>query len=525
MKSGQDNEIVISIDGGKWFQKKVSKLLKESCVQNPTQVPILPVAGWNTFPSCRIPESFCYGIIHEHIIETAVLYDSDGDQNITDFGTSKPMAKGRQYFTSGHVKNIQDTAQHNYYFLKSTVMSSYDTKKVRNVSLTLDMSTAKVMDASCDCEASSMSRCNHVAALLFALEDYTLNFGYEPPSKTSQLCGWNKGRKSKRDPKACHSVAYAKKLKSDRIIKHDPRPENFKLDTELFVNQFIATLPNACENSMFANLLEIRYNDYEIDVKTLTAVTENAIETMKSTIINCNNTPFEVENTKGQASSDTWRNQRVLKITASNAKAVSSTQSKRGQYALLNRLLWDKTLIDLKGLKYGRENEKNAFIEVRSRLPTGMEVIESGFWVNPKYPELGCTPDGLILDNHKNMIGVLEIKCPFVLEKFDPLCIELLQKSQKNNLCYTIDNGNISIKKNHSYYYQVQMQIFICDVQFCDFVIWSPKGCGIQRIFRDDDFWDKLRPKLIDFHHNVLLPEYFEMRIPRRLLPIKLGDM
>ena len=33
------------------------------------------------------------------------------------------------------------------------------------------------------------------AALLFALEDYTLQFGYDPLTCTQKLCTWNKGQK------------------------------------------------------------------------------------------------------------------------------------------------------------------------------------------------------------------------------------------------------------------------------------------------------------------------------------------
>ena len=66
------------------------------------------------------------------------------------------------------------------------------------------------------------------------------------------------------------------------------------------------------------------------------------------------------------------------------------------------------------------------------------------------------------------------------------------------------------------------MQMAICDVDFCDFVIWSPKGIAIERISRDRKFWDSLYPKLEAFYKETLLPEYFEMRVPRRLLPMSL---
>ena len=41
--------------------------------------------------------------------------------------------------------------------------------------------------------------------------------------------------------------------------------------------------------------------------------------------------------------------------------------------------------------------------------------MESGLWVNKKYPHLGASPDGLIIKDNK-LIGIIEIKCLKVLK-------------------------------------------------------------------------------------------------------------
>jgi len=89
------------------------------------------------------------------------------------------MLKGRQYFTSGHVKNIVNISKGKHFFIKANVMGSYTQNQTYYVSVTLASTSGIVLDASCDCKASAMGRCNHIAALLYALEDYTLQFGYE----------------------------------------------------------------------------------------------------------------------------------------------------------------------------------------------------------------------------------------------------------------------------------------------------------------------------------------------------------
>ncbi|VDI33276.1 Hypothetical predicted protein [Mytilus galloprovincialis] len=67
--------------------------------------------------------------------------------------------------------------------------------------IVVSSATGFVKDASCNCVGSSMGRCSHVAAVLFALLDYAQQFGTDQASCTSGRCEWNVGRKKKKDPK------------------------------------------------------------------------------------------------------------------------------------------------------------------------------------------------------------------------------------------------------------------------------------------------------------------------------------
>jgi len=142
IEAGESKDIIISIDGGKWYQKKVNEVLSQvRGDSNPTEtIPLLPTTGWRNFPSACLPPSFCYGSIYEHIISTATqtslgqnFSDSEEDNNITDFHISKPMLKGRQFFNSGHVKNIKHQQKGSYQFFKCHVMASYSIQTIYNV--------------------------------------------------------------------------------------------------------------------------------------------------------------------------------------------------------------------------------------------------------------------------------------------------------------------------------------------------------------------------------------------------------
>ncbi|KAL5013946.1 hypothetical protein ScPMuIL_008216 [Solemya velum] len=275
IEAGKSGEILLSIDGGTWFQKKALQVIdkmKETSSSSLSTAPFLAVTGWKIFPSGPIPKAFTYGVIYEHIIATARLMSTDGgddDEFSAAFNTSKPTSKGRQFFLSGHVNDIQDIRKNDFYFLKAKVMPSYSQTSPYNVSVTLNMTAASVVDASCDCKASAMGRCNHVAALLFALEDlkFTVQFGFEGLACTSDVCKWNVGRKKKKNPKPAHELRYNKKSAPDRIIEHDPRPTtSMTQDAEDdFINTFIKTLPSTREDSVFEHVLEIKYDEYEVD--------------------------------------------------------------------------------------------------------------------------------------------------------------------------------------------------------------------------------------------------------------------
>lgn len=50
------------------------------------------------------------------------------------------------------------------------------------------------------------------------------------------------------------------------------------------------------------------------------------------------------------------------------------------------------------------------------------------------------------------------------------------------NTYLEIKSANVSLKQAHQYYCQIQMQMALRDLSFCDFVVWSPKDNFIERI-------------------------------------------
>lgn len=117
---------------------------------------------------------------------------------------------------------------------------------------------------------------------------------------------------------------------------------------------------------------------------------------------------------------------------------------------------------------------------------TGYIVNEVGFKVHDKIPYLGGSFDGEVIGGKEGSTrfveGILEIKCPY-----DPI------RHCKNR---DLSQGEgVTIK--HDYYGQIQCNIEVAGVQWCDFVSYDPRckpdfQLVIIRVMRDQIYIDAM---------------------------------
>jgi len=69
------------------------------------------------------------------------------------------------------------------------------------------------------------------------------------------------------------------------------------------------------------------------------------------------------------------------------------------------------------------------------------------------------------------------------------------------------DDGEIQLDRKHSYYYQVQAQLHIMEVEYCDFIVWNKSDIIIERITPDYSFWNEAVIKAEKFFRKCILPE------------------
>lgn len=132
-------------------------------------------------------------------------------------------------------------------------------------------------------------------------------------------------------------------------------------------------------------------------------------------------------------------------------------------------------------IQWGNTNEsvaRDAYILSESPKHDSFSCTPSGLHINPQWPHLGASPDGLISCKCKCCgEGLIEIKCPYKYKDINPS--NVIDKAfclQPNQ------SGDMHLSTTHNYYYQVQGQLAVCTRDYCDFICWTEKGMHIERI-------------------------------------------
>ncbi|KAL3861756.1 hypothetical protein ACJMK2_007781 [Sinanodonta woodiana] len=118
--------------------------------------------------------------------------------------------------------------------------------------------------------------------------------------------------------------------------------------------------------------------------------------------------------TRNQALSDHWFQERKNRLTSSNFGKVLSRKSKPSE-KLMNSL-FSRNAVKAKPLEYGKRHEKIAKEKYLELYPS-RHLHECGFVVNNDFSFLGASPDGKLCDN--GVCGNSGNKMPLLCKKHD----------------------------------------------------------------------------------------------------------
>lgn len=141
-----------------------------------------------------------------------------------------------------------------------------------------------------------------------------------------------------------------------------------------------------------------------------------------------------------------------------------------------------------------------------SKKHQDLHVVDAGFRISPLHPFIGASPDAYVSCSCCGT-GILEIKCPFCAKD---TAVKDATDTVKNFCLQNDTSGKPKLKEDHAYYYQVQMQLFVTDRSYCDFVVWTAKDelePFVQRITADVAFFEAGLERATLFLKKAVLPE------------------
>ena len=201
-----------------------------------------------------------------------------------------------------------------------------------------------------------------------------------------------------------------------------------------------------------------------------------------------------------------WFEERRKRVTATFCKKVACRHSSD-----FTSLLCEKLSGGFRGNKctrYGQQHEKQAlqvYLQFKKQAEPMFSLESTGLIVKMDEPWIAATPDSLANDPVCG-VGVVEVKCPITCRN------QTLQEAAKAaSFCLAVnaEDSSLVLKKTHQYFYQVQHQMYVCNVQWADFVVWTPKQVFIQRVARDTQFFASVHAKLKAFYFEHLLPAVY----------------
>ena len=136
-----------------------------------------------------------------------------------------------------------------------------------------------------------------------------------------------------------------------------------------------------------------------------------------------------------------------------------------------------------------------------------LTVKKCGFFINKEHEFLHSTPDFLVSCDCCGT-GCGEVKCPIIIKdgNFENF-------AQHKNSCLEKMNGHLQLRKSHSYYYQVQQQLFsVPEIKYYDFVVCvidEKKSMNLIVLckYPDVQHWNSVLPKLETFWRIRILSE------------------
>jgi hypothetical protein len=220
--------------------------------------------------------------------------------------------------------------------------------------------------------------------------------------------------------------------------------------------------------------------------------------------------------TRGQADNARWFQYRKGMVTASRFHSVytrmKSVQAARADDAssLVRAVMGETTFTGNMATEYGRKHERQALKDYAHKYEVvwGHRNVQvrtnCGLHVDTECAVIGASPDAIV---SCDCCGphLVEVKCPSSIADGDPY----EDWAKTSFMCSSGDD--ISLKRTHPYYTQVQGQMGVCQFQRCAFVVWTATDVLAEVIDFDATYWSGVKERLCLFFDRFLGPRLLGM--------------
>ncbi|XP_049512427.1 uncharacterized protein LOC125940379 [Dermacentor silvarum] len=395
--------------------------------------------------------------------------------------------------------------------------------------------SGNIAGAHCECVAGLSETCQHVAGLLFAVADKGAVPDENKPSCTDLPCKWIVPSEAKKPALKLplQEIPFHRNVINKPPCLKQPRNYNpsqkvtryediVKLKTRLVsacptlhaVRYMCPTESDLATKAAAAYVpLEIGdeddlWNSHASEVLDLHYESLKAVSSAERQLI--------CTRTLGQATNKNWFIERTGRLTASLFKRVCRVTKTEG---LLRTILYPNDKAISEAMAYGRTHEDCAvqsYVLLMKARGYNVEVKNTGLHVHEEYGFLAASPDRIVKIDQEE--GLLEVKCPF-----SKIGMTTETACEDPRFCCKKVGGEVVLKKDHAYYFQVQGQMAVTGHKWCDFAIWTensqpgmPANIHVQRVSFDEFFWQQdMLPALLHFVKHALIPEMVTKRVKR----------
>lgn len=435
-------------------------------------------------------------------------------------------------FKDGRVQKIEafTTGDNTCTFYQAICLPEMKKSTTYIIRIVLHNISGDIEYAQCGCAAGAGPKgsCKHIAAMCYALEDFSrIHQLRDHVSCTSQLQTWNQPGKRNLDAAGVDDIRfvkmeYGKAKRPPMVVPYDPRPIKQRCTTKEEVQSLRQSLE--CKgNVALLHVLPSANTELVPSVQRLPLSSRSSLERVRHVLkqqaqplslydiffycekfvnmltLSPTDTSTVESATRKQGDCKRWYEERYGRLTASGFGEVVKCRKYEGH--VQTRIYPTQSHLSTSAILWGKSNEDTARKEYKKRKGQSLKVRESGLFISPQ-GFLASTPDGIICDENDSPLGILEIKCPYTQRN-----LKVIDACKKTSFFCEMDekDRSIHLKKTHNYYYQVQGQMAVAGLQWCDFVVWTLDDIFVERINFDEAFWkNQCYSKLHSFYYGIM---------------------